>query len=214
MVLLISDIPFSTKNEAYTLLRGSRRQWTLGKILYLFCITVIYYFIVMIVGMIFMAENAYIANFWSEPICFLAKNPNNVNLTVFFPYKQLLLITPLKAIVISLALNVSYGFVMGLLIFLLSLKISRSLSYVYSMMVHVIGYIIAALFISLDSKKYSILAHSLLMYHDVQKYYENILPTFWESFMVFGGVTMILTILILRKISNYDFKIVTEEKDA
>ena len=34
-VLMVSDIPFSSQNETYTLLRVSRKTWVAGKVLYL-----------------------------------------------------------------------------------------------------------------------------------------------------------------------------------
>ena len=45
IVLMVSDIPFSTQNETYTLMRVSRKKWIGGKVLYLLCACIIFYLV-------------------------------------------------------------------------------------------------------------------------------------------------------------------------
>lgn len=217
IILLVSDIPFSSQNETYTLMRVSRTKWVWGKIIYLFFSCVLYYAVVFLVGAVFISENAYIGNLWSSPIYYLAKNSGSNlagNYNVFFPYNYILLgLTPVSAMIISLFLSVSYAFLMSLIIFWLNLKISRPLSYGLAMLIHIIGYLLAALFSSLFYMKFSLLGNSLLMYHDIGGYYKGkLFTTIPESFSLFFVLSIIVSFLILRAVRDYDFRITVGTK--
>ena len=51
IVFLVSDIPFSSENETYTLLRVSRKKWLAGKIMYLLCVCLLFYMTIFFAGM-------------------------------------------------------------------------------------------------------------------------------------------------------------------
>ena len=216
IILFVSDIPFSSENETYTLLRVSRRQWVFGKVLYLLCACTAYYLIVMAAGMLYIAENAYMANFWSEPIYFLVKNPNAqlaTDFSMYFPYSHVLLLTPLWAAAASFGLSVAYSFVMSLFIFWLNLRLPRVISYAFAIMIHVVGYILTAVFLSLFYVKFSLFGNSLLMYHQI-KDYENskVFATLPQSFLIYIVCGVILLYFITRAIRKYDFKITVGTK--
>lgn len=215
VILLVSDIPFSSENETYTLMRVSRTNWVLGKFIYLFCICLFYYFVVTVAGMLFISENAYMGNFWSEPIYLLVKDNNMnfaANYNVYFPYSHILLgLTPLKAFISSYLLSVSYAFTMSLLIFWLNLEISFVLSYIPVIMLHIIGYLIAALLKSYFYMRFSLLGNSLLMYHNTDRR-ASVFPTLSESFLIFFILCVLLSFLILKGIKKYDFRITVGTK--
>ena len=71
---MVSDIPFSSQNETYTLLRVSRKTWVAGKVLYLLGISAVYYLVLFIAGALFISENAFVANIWSLPLTVLVQN--------------------------------------------------------------------------------------------------------------------------------------------
>ena len=139
-VLMVSDIPFSSQNETYTLLRVSRKTWVAGKVLYLLGISAVYYLVLFIAGALFISENAFVANIWSLPLTVLVQNqaPELAwEYQVSFPYGHLLTLTPAIACVLSYLLSVCYVFVMSLIIFWLNLRISKVLSYLAAVLVHV-----------------------------------------------------------------------------
>lgn len=216
ILILVADIPFSTQNETYTLMRVSRRKWVSGKILYLFCACIVYYAVIMLAGMLFIAENAYVANSWSEPIYYLAKNVNPAiaaDAGVYFPYSRVLLLSPLQAVAASFILSVAYSFVMSLFIFWLNLKLPRILSFAAAMMIHVLGYLLAVLFTSRYYMRFSLLGNSLLMYHDIQNVYNGkVFTTLPQSFMIFSVLALVLSALIMIAIRKYDFRITVGTK--
>lgn len=212
IVFLVSDIPFSSENETYTLLRVSRKKWLAGKVLYLFCACVLFYLAVSLVGMAFLSGNAYVGNFWSEPFYHLAQGMNAGDYSAYFPYPHILMLSPLQAVLIGFALDVAYGFVMSLFLFFCNLKLSRNLGYAATMLLHAVFYMILSVFQSRYYARYSLLGNSMLMYHSVDGEYGELLPPFLQSFMVFGGVTIILILLIFKSIRKYDFRITVGTK--
>ncbi len=212
IVFLVSDIPFSSGNETYTLLRVSRIKWLAGKVLYLFCACVLFYLAVSLAGMAFLSGNAYAGNFWSEPFYYLAQGMNAGDYSAYFPYPHILLLSPLQAALTGFALDVAYGFVMSLFLFFCNLKLSGNLGYAATMLLHAVFYMILSVFRSRYYARYSLLGNSMLMYHSVDGEYRELLPPFLQSFMVFGGVTVILILLIFKSIRKYDFRITVGTK--
>lgn len=211
IVLLVADIPFSTQNETYTLLRVSRRKWVGGKILYLLGICTIYYIIIFLAGILFISGNALISNSWSQPLTAIAKNQSPELATqfqLFFPYGNVMALSPVIAAALCLALSICYGFIMSLFIFWLNLKISRALSYLAASMVHVVGYLLTALFLSGFYRKFSLFGNSLLMYHNIRNYPGGeIYLTLPQSFLTYGVVTAALILFISKAIRAFDFRI-------
>ena len=212
VILLMSDIPFSTQNETYTLLRISRRKWLLGKLLYLLCASVLYYVVVFVFGAVFILENAYCGDSWSQLMQMLAKGGGAsyaAGYNVYFPYGNILLsLSPAKAAVISLALNVCYSCLMSLVIFWLNLKFHRTLSYFAAIMFHVANYVFIAVLPMKALLRVSLFGNSLLMFHQfdgsarAEQYF-----TLPQSFLLFGVTALFLYILLLRAIKRYDFRI-------
>lgn len=212
IVFFLSDIPFSSENETYTLLRVSRKKWLAGKVLYLFDACVLFYLAVLLAGMAFLSGNAYAGNFWSEPFYYLSRGMNAGDYSAYFPYPHILLLDPLQAVLIGFGLEVAYGFVMSLFLFFCNLKLPRNLGYAATMLLHAVFYMILSVFQSRYYARYSLLGNSMLMYHSVHGEYGELLPPFLQSFLVFGGLTVILILLVFYSIRRYDFRITVGTK--
>ena len=216
VVLMVSDIPFSSQNETYTLLRVSRKTWVAGKVLYLLGISAVYYLVLFIAGALFISENAFAANVWSLPLTALVQNraPELAwEYQVSFPYGHLMTLTPAIACILSYLLSVSYVFIMSLIIFWLNLRISKVLSYLAAILVHVAGYILTIGFLTDSYRKFSLLANSLLMYHNVSgSKAETAYLTLPQSFLVYAAAAVALFLLILHAIRSYDFRITVGTK--
>lgn len=212
VVIMASDIPFCSENETYTLLRASRRKWVAGKVLYLLSVCILYYVVVLLAGMLFISENAYMADFWSEPVYYLARQMDFGDTAVYFPYIHILLLSPFQAMMAGFALSVCYGFAISLFLFFFNLKLPKMMGYLCAMMVHVIGYVLTVLFLTLKVVKYSFLGNSLLMYHEIGGNYKELFLTLPQSFLIYAVTTMVLIFLILKSIKKYDFKITVGAK--
>ncbi len=216
VVLLVSDIPFSTEVETYTLIRISKKTWCMGKALYLLAICTIYYLVIAAVGMLYISANAYTGNIWSQALLAMVNYPNAdivAQSDVYFPYGHILLgLNPLGAFGSSLLLSVGYAFMMSLFIFLFNLTFSHKLSYIAAMIVHTVGYIMATLLLSSYYIKFSPLANSLLMYHAIGNYYGGLYFTIPQSLLAFAVITLALIIFIIRGIRRYNFNITVGAK--
>ena len=205
--VLVSDIPFSSENETYTLLRVSRRKWLAGKVLYVFTACALYYFIIFLMGILFLSGNAYAGNFWSDPFYYLAQGMDIGEYSAYFPYFHILLLSPVQAVLIGIALNIAYGFTMSLFLFFCNLKFPKALGYAVTTLLHAVFYMTLSVFQSSYYARYSLLGNSLLMYHNVHGEYKELLPSFVQSFLFFGIAIITLMILIFKEIRRYDFRI-------
>ena len=116
-------------------------------------------------------------------------------------------LSPFKAVAFGFLLNIGYGFLMSLLLFLFNLKLPRSLGYFGTMMIHVAGYILTVLFLSTKAVKYSLFGNSLLMYHEIGSFYGDHFIKLYESVVLYAISAVIVALFILRAVKKYDFKI-------
>ncbi len=216
VALLVSDIPFSSQSETYTILRVSRKTWVAGKVLYLFGISAIYYLVLFIVSALFIAGNAFCANVWSLPFQAIVQQtaPDLFEkYSVGFKYRYLLDLSPAFACLISYLLSVCYVFVMSLFIFWFNLLTSKVLSYLAAILVHVVGYMLSTGFVTDSYQRFSLFANSLLMYHNFTgSQAEALYPTLPQSLLIFTVIGAALFLLILHAIRNYDFRITVGTK--
>ena len=212
IVFLVSDVPFSSENETYTLLRVSRKKWLAGKVLYLLCVCSLYYLAVLLAGMAFLSGNAFVGNFWSEPVYYLTQGLNLGEYSAYFPYPHVLLLRPLQAVLAAVMLHVAYGFTMSLFLFFCNLKLPRTLGYAVTMLLHAVFYMMLSVFQSSYYARYSLFGNSLLMYHSIYGEYRELLPSLGQSFLVFVIASAALLIVIFQEIPKYDFRITAGTK--
>ena len=211
LVVLISDIPFTSHNENYVLLRTTKKKWVMGKILYLFIMCTFFYIVLFFVGTLFTADNFSCSNDWSKPLTTLSQDTNGTLQTeynVYFPYKYLITkYSPFETTVLSITLSIFYGFVMSLFIFLMNLLFPRVLGYAYSMILHLINYTLIFVFTSHKFIKYSLLGNNLLAYHKIDG---NVIGKFAltlkQSYVLDFVIILILVFLIMKSMRKYEFK--------
>ena len=218
LIILVSDIPFTAHTENYILLRTTKKKWVLGKIMYLLVMCIFYYIVLFLVGWLFTSDNIYIGNFWSQPIYQLSKDQNfmfQTEYNVNFQYNYLLTsFTPVIATVLSATLSICYGFIMSLFIFLMNLLFPRILGYFYSMLLHILNYMLIFIFTTHNFVKYSILGNNILIYHNFEgnkigKY----ALTISQSYLLNIVIVIILIFFIIKSTYKYDFKTVVGVKN-
>lgn len=211
IIILISDIPFSSQNETYTLLRLSRLEWVSGKILYLLCACSIYYLITFLSGVVLQLGNLSFNSEWSVPMQMLANDTSGSLSSQFgisFPGYVLYTYSPFQAFSISLVCSIAYAFILSLITFWFNLKCKASLAYFLSAMFHVVNYFMTKIFPTSAFWKYSLFANSSLRYHRFEIYTNSHkLLTVSQSCLVFFVFEMVLFVLIYRAVRKYDFKI-------
>ena len=213
LLFLASDIPFTSQNETFTLMRVSRRKWVLGKALYLLCACMLYYAVVFVFGMLFLSENACFASSWSGPIRQLVSGGTPGAFNVSFPHGHIIgAFTPMEASALSYLLSVCYGLVMCLLVFCLNMRLPYNMAYFSAIAVHVVNYRLLTAY-SHGYSRWSLLGGSLLSYHSIGgSYGMGLYFTLGQWFCIYGGLLVLLLVLLLWAVQGYDFKITVGDK--
>ena len=131
LMLLFADAPFTEQSAMYSLVRCSRVQWVVGKLMYILLSCAVYYIFSLAVTMIFFSPNAFAGNVWSAPFYELVMRDaaaSSYHITVD-PKLFMPAVTPYLAAFYALALNLGYGFFCGSLLFLINLSGSRVLGF-------------------------------------------------------------------------------------
>lgn len=212
LIFMVSDVPVTGGGEIYTVLRMSRKKWIMGNVMYLAVVCIIYYLIIMISGMIFMADNAYIADFWSEPVYYLTKGMDFGDTSVYFPYVSLLGWSPLQCLMAGCFLCVGYAFLMSMALMLFNIILRRAVGYLPIILIHATGYTLSLAIFSQKTEKFSLFANSLLMKHSVAGNTQAGYLTLWQTFLVYAVLAVLLIALNLHAVKRYDFMTMTGEK--
>ena len=131
LMLLFADAPFTEQSAMYSLVRCSRVQWVVGKLMYILLSCAVYYIFSLAVTVIFFSPNAFAGNVWSAPFYELVMRDaaaSSYHITVD-PKLFMPAVTPYLAAFYALALNLGYGFFCGSLLFLINLSGSRVLGF-------------------------------------------------------------------------------------
>lgn len=209
--LLASDIPFSNAHEPYTLMRTTRFKWLLGKIIYIICVCLVYYFLISIFGILYIVGSACAKNEWSYPISLLTKDTSLVLSTeysVYFLYPYITSsVSPLCAYIMCLILSTAYAIDSCLLLFLFTLRIPRSIGFFLTILVHIIGYTFGTIIVAKFLSPLSLFGNSLLMYHKFGKANQSsIYLSVPQSLFLYLCVGMLIYIGLKHVIKTYDFR--------
>jgi hypothetical protein len=205
-VLLISDAPFVSQRSLYAVVRCTRKRWVSGMMVYILLSALIYFGIVLLASMVFVTSNAYIADIWSAPMYSLAAyQPQGAwDIGVAFPYLEMLrVLSPAAAGFQTLALNILYGTMLGMLVFVINLNNRRLIGSFVAVGVHAVGWImISETIFSLPL--FSPLYHAVLVTHA----FGSMNPTMCEagtSIYMFIVIIAILSVVggILSKRSDF-----------
>lgn len=208
VIFLLSDIPFCGEFEVYTLLRISKRKWIFGKLGYVVLSCILYYSIIILIGMIIIAPNAFAANVWSDPLYTMAitneKNADNL-FNLYFSYPNLLFsLKPVSSLLVSISFTILYSCCMGIVLLILNMKIKKSLGLAIVVLIHAVNYVILLRFFQYFGL--SLFGNSLLGEHNFNNKFD--IPnhtTILQSYLIFLGITLLLVILSVNSVKKYEF---------
>jgi len=220
MALLLSDAPFADQSTTYSIYRTGRNNWVLGKVLYVVASAALYNLAVFLSGALYVLNNAFFSDFWSEPLYVLAVKPPAYVATRFsglgFPFPNLLSsMPPVTAALQAFLLAVLYSCVLGLILFLVNLNSGRIWGFVAMMAVHGGGYLIFSIgFFGPGALLHlSLLGQSMLSLHEFKSFSGDVNhPGLPESYLIFIVLITALIFLTTRAIRRFDFKITVGTK--
>ena len=214
--IMISDIPFSSGNEVFSLLRISRREWLFGKCLYILIVCFIFYGIVFSSGVLCILDHVCVKNAWSKPFQMLSRDVGGIlyeRYGLHMPYIDMRSFTPAWAFVNSMGLSVAYVFSISLVLFACNLMFKKGIGFFLGLLFHVINYMFTAIMPGALYKKLAFLANSQLIYHHIRGGpTEETYPSLGTSWLMYIVFLAFLLLLLGRLVKRYDFKMGVEEK--
>jgi len=199
LMLLFADAPFTEQSAMYSLVRCSRVQWVVGKLMYILLSCAVYYIFSLAVTVLFFSPNAFAGNVWSAPFYELVMRDaaaSSYHITVD-PKLFMPVVTPYLSAFYALVLNLGYGFFCGLLLFLINLSGSRVLGFAVLSAQHIISYLIRF--------KYLPFFISVFSNHGFSE--DAGLPSVGFSCAYFCLLAAIIVACILRAVRHVDLKI-------
>lgn len=127
IILLFCDAPFIDSEQPYILLRSGRNVWTAGQMLYIAVTSALYFLVAMLLSVIILLDNLSIENGWGRVINTFSQNGASRYGVVFaFDYSITSALSPLQAMALEFLLCWLTGVLLGVIMFVFNLAISRS----------------------------------------------------------------------------------------
>jgi hypothetical protein len=210
LFVMLSDVPFINALTPSLAMKTSRRAWIRSIILYIAGTCLIYYSIIMFAAAVVGIKYSYLGNIWSMFMVQAAYGGFMVNGHELYFLSALFLkvFTPYQGLLITLGFQVTYAFILCMIMLLFSIKYNRGIGVTVSIVIHAMGSDIIAQ--GLGGNPYlSPLLRSLPAYHRIMPHEVLVLPlpTLLESGIMWA-LLAIGTIIFASVLSRrYDFPI-------
>lgn len=216
LLLLFADMPFICDGTPLYLMRTTRKTWLGGQILYVCIATLIYISFILLSTSLLCAHNSFIGNIWSETAAMLGYSGTGyeIALPAFVktmemssPYEcmghifLLMLLYTLFMVSLMLTVNIKKGqfwgiisaFLFSLFGFLLNPKVFGSLFNLSEQMMYKANVAVGWM---------SPLNHATYHMHN---FGYDLLPTLWQTYIIFIAGIVILFIFALKSMRKYNF---------
>jgi len=129
IVLLFCDAPFIDAHQPYVIIRSGKRDWLLGQIVYIMLASALYFLFIALISVMMLLPNLTFSSEWGKILGTLALTDAGTQFNVALPisYQLQLTYTPIAAMAWSLLLNWLVGTFLGLLMFVLNMRLTREL---------------------------------------------------------------------------------------
>lgn len=224
LVLLFADAPYLDAGAPYYLVRMKRRTWAVGQVIYVMLVTLIYMVFIFAVTTAICMKNSFIGNMWSETAAILGYSGAGRTIVLPAIVKTLEMSRPYQCAGTIFILMLGYTLVLSLLMLLAKLVKGRGAGIVAAFAFSLWGLLlnpelIKKVFGIKDSEMYkanvavgwlSPLNHAT--YH-MHSFGYDLLPKFWQTYLIFGVLTVVLMLLILLAIRRYSFDFLGTENE-
>ena len=216
LILLFADIPFLGAGVPYYLVRMDRGKWIMGQVLYVALSTIIYMLFVLAATALICMQNSFSGNLWSETAALLSYS--NAGNAIVLPalIKTLEMSFPYQSMITIFVLMLLYTLLMVSIMLLFNLKKGQIGGVVSVFVFSLYGFLlnpqtIKAVFELPDNQMYranvavgwlSPLNHATYHMHN---FGYDLLPKLWQTYLIFGGLIILLFCLSLRAVRQYNF---------
>lgn len=216
LVLLFADMPFICEGTPFYLMRTTRATWLWGQILYICLATALYMAFILLATSALCAHNAFAGDMWSETAAMLGYSgagqvialPAFVKtLEMSTPYAcmlqifLLMLLYTLLMVSIMLAVNIRKGQFWGVIsVFLFSLYGLLLNPQTFKQMFDLPDQLMYKANVAVGWMS----PLNQATYH-MHNFGYDLLPRLWQTYLIFGGVIVVLFATALRGMKKYNF---------
>jgi len=217
LIFLFSDVPKLSPVTPFYLSRISKGRWLIGQFLYVTLATGIYLGAVALSTSVLCMKHSFVGNIWSKTAALLGYSRLGEDMLVPSSVKVMESITPYSCMIRLLILLLGYSLTLGFLILAVNLITGKNYGIFAGIVYSIAGYLLSPAALRgitglEDYELYKInvflgwvspLNHATYARHSFG--YDK-LPTLLQSYLVFGGILMILFLLSLRALKHYNFE--------
>lgn len=168
-ILVVADAPFVDSRSLLTIYRTSRKNWYEGLCLYVLVQGMIYFALSLAASCIYTIPHGYIQNQWSVAMKQFVLWPSDKAIITWHlvaPDKALIeSVLPWEAVFHTFLLMFLYSLVLGMLLYVLNVGISRAIGTIAAAVVHVGGIILMNLNVSYKITRWSLMKNSSYLWH-------------------------------------------------
>lgn len=128
VVLLFCDAPFIGSEQPYIIMRSGRKQWVFGSVIYIAFASVVFFLLTIFCTIIILLPVIEFSLGWGKVIGTFAQTSVASQHGISIPFSQVIFMryTPLQAMLHSLSNSCLVSFTLGMIIFVLNLRFTRS----------------------------------------------------------------------------------------
>lgn len=216
LVLLFVDMPFLGAGVPYYLVRMRRRTWAWGQLLYLTLATLLYMLFIFAATSVICAQNSFLGNMWSETAAILGYSGAGKAVALPALVKTLEMSRPYQCAATIFLLMLLYTLVLSLIMLLCKLQKGRSAGIVGAFGFSLFGLLLNPSFFKdvmhlpddLIYKANVIVGWASPLnqatYH-MHNFGYDLLPRLTDTYRIFGGLILLLFLLVQLSIRRYSF---------
>lgn len=126
VILMFCDAPFVDRQQLFVIVRSGKRNWFLGKIIYVFLASVIFAICVNLVCWIEFFPYIGFGNKWGDMALQIVREPAGIGAAFSLKERTLEMFSPLKAFFLQFLIIICTNIFLGLLIFFVNLHKSKT----------------------------------------------------------------------------------------
>lgn len=225
LVFLFADMPFLSSGTPFYLMRTSRKIWLLGQGIYIFLATLIYLIFVLVSTSLICCKNAFAGNLWSETSARLGYSSAGEKIAIPASVKTMEMTTPYQCVGIIFGFMLLYTLLMVFFMLVFNLYKGQFAGMIAVFGFSLFGFLLSPdIFSTLlnlpDASLYqanvivgwlSPLNHATLYRHN---FGYDLLPSLWQSAILFLVLTIGCVAVSLQIIRNYSFTFTGTEGDT
>lgn len=216
LLLLFADMPFISSGTPFYLMRIDRKTWIAGQAAYIVAATAIYLVFILVATSLVCMMQSFVGDMWSETAAILGYSGAGQAVALPALVKTLEMSTPYACMGTIFLLMLLYTLVMAFIMLLFNLKRGQLGGVISVFGFSLYGFLLnpetmKAIFQLPDEQMYkanvavgwlSPLNHATYHMHN---FGYDLLPRLWQTYVIFGGLIVLLFVLSLRAIRTYNF---------